>query len=124
MLIADLETDEDNMEYDFSVPEDVFIEVIKDPSDHRSWKKLSIEFTSVMPGDNQMSGAASFENDNGFLDYTIEDMCEEPISAGYYICEHITAVYYKGDGYVTDDDMDFDCKRLRPATQEEIDEYL
>lgn len=52
-----------------------------------------------------------------FLDmhFSFDDLPE-----GWHVIEGITATYYKGDGWMTDDDVEYDWERIRPATQEEI----
>jgi hypothetical protein len=60
----------------------------------------------------------------GFLDYTIAAMIDMPTKEGWYVVENVTGKFIKGDGWMTDDDMEFYFENLRPATQEEIDSVL
>jgi hypothetical protein len=125
--IIDLEEEElGDYEYDFNRPESVIMRVFdrdgyKYPGS--SWKKFYLEDVHVMRSE-EFSGAASYESENGFLDYTIEGMCDEPEEEGYYVVEGITATFDKGDGWMTDDDMDFYYEKIRKATPEEIKEWI
>lgn len=107
----------------FNSPEDVLIEVVgphDDDPENRKWENWSIESTTVIRGEAGVTGAASYEKSyGGFLDYTIEGLIEVP-GEGWFIVEKVTAVYHRGDGWTTDDDMEFLCKGVRPATKEEI----
>ncbi len=102
--------------WDFAVPEDVLIEVIMhDPAGTASF---GIESTSII-STSEVAGAASYELEHGFLDYTIQAMINPP-GEGWFVVEGVTAVYRRGDGWMTDDDMRFDHTGVRPATAEEI----
>lgn len=108
--------------FDFSIPEDVILEVIEEPRCFRSgWKKFSIDYVTVAYGDDHKEGAASYESSySGFLDYTLEGIVDEPTREGIFVIEDVTATYHRGDGWTTDDSMDFYCGDMRPATMEEI----
>lgn len=104
---------------DFNSPENVLIRVVGDEfATH--WGNHSIESCTILGGaDDNVMGAASYEQAYGsFLDYTIQDMIGCP-GAGWFVVEGVTAEFFKGDGYTSDDDMRFDYKLVRPATAEE-----
>lgn len=104
--------------WDFRHPEDVIIEVLVDDCFINGW---SIEGYDVIPNGDVM-GAASYEAAYvGFLDYTIHGLIDRPEKDGFYVVEKVTGVYHKGDGWMTDDDMEFFYENVREATQEEID---
>jgi len=110
--------------FDFNSPEHVLISVIDDEDADLTlpiWKKHTIEVCAVIWCENDdVTGAASYENSyGGFLDYTIEGMIDCP-GPGWFVVENVTGYYHKGDGWHTDDDMDFYYTNVRRATPEEI----
>lgn len=115
--------DDDNLPIKLDSPEDVLIEVVGPHDDNPAnldWKNWSIESTTVIGGEENIMGAASYEQSyGGFLDYTIQGLIDCP-GAGWFVVKDITSVFHKGDGWMTDDDMDFYCGEVRPATPEEI----
>lgn len=108
---------------DFSSPEDVLIQIIADEFGgygDPDWKGYSIEACTILSGKEGITGAASYEKAYGsFLDMTIMDMVHCPKKEGFYVVEGVTGYYSKGDGWMTDDDMEFYFENLRPATPEE-----
>ena len=103
-------------EWNFSAPEDVIFLVFKEGDN------LVIDFASTILREDGVAGAASYEQEFGFLEYTIEDL-ETLKGEGWWVMEGVTGEYHKGDGYTSDDDMNFYFDKVRPATQQEIDEY-
>lgn len=81
-------------------------------------------------------GCAAYENCyGGFLDYTVRDLAEgfmdDPLRekdaeddprGGVYVLEGMTSEFYRGDGWTSDDNMEFEAEDLRRATLEEIAE--
>lgn len=125
---VEIVTEEDDHEevFDFSSPEHVLIKVINLGEDrtgfhHGDWKRHQIESCTIIWRKNEnVSGAASYEASyGGFLDYTIEGMTDCP-GEGWFVIENITGFYSHGDGWMTDDDMEFYFEKIRPATEEEI----
>lgn len=119
------ETDEYREVFDFNSPEDVLIQVEKTEISAASngWSKLGFCITgaTVISGKEGVTGAASYEQSYGsFLEYTLENIVDCPKKEGWYVVEEVTGAYFKGDGYTSDDDMDFYCKGIRPATEQEI----
>lgn len=112
--------------FDFSMPENVLIHVLEDDLYNGAdvdWMGFRIEDCVIM-GDGPVIGAASYEQSyGGFLDYSIQGMIACPKAEGFFVVEGITGTYHKGDGWMTDDDMDFDYVGVRPATEEEIALY-
>ncbi|KRW94332.1 hypothetical protein [Paracoccus sp. MKU1] len=121
--IADDRDEEGGHEvFDFSHPEDVMFEVVEyDPLWKKfGWKNFKVDGTLIV-SDADVVGAASYENSyGGFLDYTVESLADCPRREGIFVLEDVTAIYRRGDGWTTDDDMDFDAGITRPATIEEI----
>lgn len=119
--------DDDPEKIDFSSPEDVLIEIVgphDDNPENLKWDNWTIESCTIINGALGITGAASYEQSYvGFLDYTIEGLVECPGTPGWFVVEGITATYHKGDGWTTDDDMDFYCNGIRPATLEEKEIY-
>jgi hypothetical protein len=115
------ETEFPEPKFDFSSPENVIIEVILlDPNGTKDWNNCSIETINIIDTTDGVAGAASYDAEyGGFLDYTIQSMIDCP-GEGWFTVVGVTGVYTKGDGWMTDDDMTFDYKEVRPATQEEI----
>ncbi len=116
--------DDEREVFDFNSPEDVLIEVIDDDDADLTlpnWKKHSIETCVVIRCENdEVTGAASYEHSyGGFLDYTIEGMIDCP-GPGWFVVEGVTGYYSKGDGWMTDDDMEFYHAGVLRATPEEI----
>lgn len=119
------EEDEYQEKIDFNHPEDVivFIEESEGNWGYGEWKNHSIAYCDVIQKDDVIMGAASYDACyGGFLDFTMQDLIDDP-KPGWFVVENVTGVYHKGDGYMTDDDMDFYCKKVRPATKEEIEKY-
>jgi hypothetical protein len=123
------EDDEDDREvFDFSHPEDVLILIdYRDIKTYErfSWNDWEVVETHIMThprwDGKEVTGAASYEYGyGGFLNYTIEGMIEPPGEWGFYVVEDVTGVYTRGDGWTTDDDMDFYHGEVRPATNEEV----
>lgn len=105
--------------FDFSSPEDVLIKVVQ--GDNDKWGGFSIdEYNVINRANPSVTGAASYEMSYaGFLDYTIEGMIDPP-GEGWFVVEGMTGYYSRGDGYTSDDDMEFYYEKVRPATEEEI----
>lgn len=120
---AEEETEDNYKEvFDFNSPEDVLILVetsgINKTGD---WKGFTIVEATVISGKEGVTGAASYEQSyGGFLDYTLERIVDCPKKQGWFVVEKVTGAYFKGDGYTSDDDMEFYCEGIRPATDEEI----
>lgn len=113
---------EDREVFDFSSPEDVLIYVLSDDNRHGygEWKDHLVDLCTVIKGAEGVIGAASYDEIyGGFLNYTIEGLIDCP-GEGWWVVENVTGEYTKGDGWMTDDNMDFYCGAVRPATEEEI----
>jgi len=115
-------------DFDFSSPEDVLIYVEESEGNNlhgENWRGWHIEDYTVISGKEGVTGVASYEMSygGGFLDYTIMGIIDCPKKAGYYVVAGMTGYYHKGDGWMTDDDMDFYFETVRPATEEEIKEF-
>lgn len=125
LIAADPARDEEPEKFDFNSPEDVIFEVVAeeyaDQTDpHWGVGKHSIESATVLNGAEGVTGAASYEQAYGsFLDYAVGGLIDCP-GEGWWVMEGVTAVYHRGDGFSSDDDMDFDYVRVRRATVEEI----
>lgn len=113
--------------FDFKSPEDVLIHVIDLGEEiwanrFINWKSHEIEEYTIINAKDDIIGAARYEKEyGGFLDYTIMNMTECP-GEGYWVVEGVTGTYHKGDGWTTDDDMTFEYKTIRRATEDEIKE--
>ena len=116
---------DDPEKIDLMSPEDVLIEIKASNPDFvgpLAWNHASITTTMIINGVNGIMGAASYDACYGcFLNYTIENMIECP-GQGWWVVTGMTGHYMRGDGWTTDDDMDFYYDGLRPATQEEIEQ--
>jgi hypothetical protein len=123
-IIPDSEPDPFEERIDLTSPEDVLTEIDYDGSTYEkfSWNGFAIVSTTIIGGDEEFMGAASYEQAYGsFLNYTIEDLIECPKRLGWFVVRGITGHYSKGDGWSTDDNMEFYYEYVQPATQKEID---
>ncbi len=117
---------DDEPEFDFKVPENVLIRVIEDTLGqvNRNWTGWSIDGLVVLDNGTTKTGAASYEDGyGGFLEYTIMAFVECPKREGYFVVEGITATVTRGDGWMTDSDMEFKHTGIREATPEEIVQF-
>lgn len=114
----------DEPTYDLSYPEDVLILVDESEiSLSCTWRSVGLEIVEVdiQGSASEPAGAASYELSEGSgLEYCLESMIWPPPRWGFYVVEGVTANYYRGDGWETDDDMDFEFDLMRPATVEEM----
>lgn len=119
--------------FDFTSPEDVLFEVTAEvdprlddygyPQFRRSgWRRgFHVDYASVESDNPDVTGAASYADQyGGFLEYTVESLATCPNREGFFILEGVTGHYSKGDGWTTDDDMDFDFEVERELTPEEV----
>lgn len=118
------EADPHEEKFDFSSPEDVLFEVVGPHEPDKpldNWDNWSIESTTVINMANpDVTGAASYDANYGVgLDYLIKSSTTPP-GEGWFVMPGVTGVYHKGDGWMTDDDMDFNFGEIRPATEDEI----
>jgi hypothetical protein len=116
--IEPIEEDDSEKEvFDFKSPENVLIFVL----DNGEFGFEIETATVIWCANDQVTGAASYDHDyGGFLDYTIASMIDMPEKEGWYVVENVTGHYIRGDGWTTDDDMEFYYDTVRPATAEEI----
>ena len=107
-------------------PEDVLFSVDHWPersTGRGSWKEYCIADAHPIYTTPGITGAAEYERIyGGFLDYTVEGLIECP-GEGFWVLEDMTSVFHKGEWGFTDDDMEFYCGDVRPATPEEILEF-
>lgn len=110
--------------FDFSVPETILFEIVGPHDDNPTnldWKNWSIETCTVIGGKEGVTGAASYQREyGGFLDYTVQNMIDCPGKEGWFAIENVTGYYHKGDGWMTDDDMELYIGGVRPATADEV----
>jgi hypothetical protein len=97
----------------------------KDPGD------ILVHVMEILPGSNWPryelevldydSGSSLMWMQEGIgVEYWLRDGAYEFPSPGYYVIEGVTGTYYRGDGYTTDDDEEWDYKGVREATRDEI----
>lgn len=114
---------------DFKAPESIIVWISRvndgdGRSRHGPWSRHSIEHTMIIDGPDGVMGAASYELAYGCgLDALAETLIDDP-AEGWWVVKDITAVFTKGEWGYTDDDMDFYCEGIRPATPEEIYENM
>lgn len=66
-------------------------------------------------------GSAELEAYSGMLDVAIYEMLDdEEHTEGWWVMEGFYATYYRGDGWETDDDVDYDFDHIRPARWSDI----
>ena len=124
MELTAIEADEHEQKFDFSCPENILFEIVgphdDDPA-NLNWRNWSFEVCTVIGGKEGVTGAASYDQEyGGFLEYTVQGLIEHPGKAGWFVVENVTGTYFKGDGWGTDDDMDFYFEGVRAATPDEI----
>lgn len=108
--------DFDDVRIDLSHPEDVLIFVEDDGS---------VTVAEVVSEDREVMGAASYENAYGVgLDYTVNQMLRSVDRVGWMVVVGVTATFIRGDMYTTDDDVRFQYRTLRDATDDEKRPYL
>lgn len=123
LIYTEVPEDQPKEKFDFSLPEDVLIEIVgphDDDPTNMKWDNWSIESCTVIKCDPEVTGAAQYDASYGAgLDYTISQHIACP-GEGWWVIADITGQYHKGDGWMTDDDMTFTMSEARPATPEEI----
>jgi hypothetical protein len=122
--ITATEDDVPEEKFDFSSWEDVLIEIVPTGEPIKGlpfWDGYEVEWATVIGcQSNDVTGAASYaQSYGGYLDYICCDLIECP-GEGWWVIERVTGRYFRGDGWTTDDDMDFYCEGHRPATEDEI----
>lgn len=120
LLIAkDTQEPDEELTFDFLSPEDVLIELVGEPG-ATSWDDVAFEYCHVLNGKDEVVGAATYEADyGGNLEYTIQQLIDFP-GLGWFVVTGITGNSIRGDGWTTDDDMDFFVSGVRTATPDEI----
>jgi hypothetical protein len=74
-------------------------------------------------GDYACGAGCTFYIQEGMgLEYFVDTYGEEITGPGYWTFVGVHGVYYRGDGWTTDDDEDWYFDELRPSTPEEISE--
>lgn len=108
--------DFDDVRIDLSHPEDVLVFVEDDGS---------VTVAEVVSENREVMGAASYENAYGAgLDYTAGELLRSVDRVGWMVVVGVTATFIRGDMYTTDDDMRFQCRTIRDATDDEKRPYL
>lgn len=54
------------------------------------------------------------------IEYWLEHCVDFEFTPGWWVIEDVVGTYIKGDGWMTDDDEEWDYGNIRPATEEEI----
>lgn len=111
--------------FDFTTGEDCIFEVIGPGMDRKCergfWKDHQIEDFYVL-ANHGTTGALSYDQSYGTgVKHILESMLypHEVHGPGVYVIEEVTCYFTRGDGWMTDDDVDFDYRLVRPATIEE-----
>ena len=108
--------DFDDVRIDLSHPEDVLVFVDDD---------RSVTIAAVFSENREIMGAASYDDTYGAgLDYTVKELIDAVDRVGWMVVVGVTATFIKGDMYTTDDDMRFQCRTIRDATDDEKRPYL
>lgn len=108
--------------FDFTTGEDVLIEIVgphDDNPDNLDWHNWSIESCTVIKCQDGVMGAAQYDHHYGAgLEYTLQGAISNP-GAGWWVIPDIKCTFIRGDGWTTDDDVDFEMGELRPASDDE-----
>jgi hypothetical protein len=104
---------------DPSVPEYVLFEIT---GEERHFSNI---VAYEIGGADDVMGIVSYEQSYGVgVEFLLEDVLEEWPAVGFWVMEGITGAFFRGDGWTTDDDVEFYGGTLRPATQEEVSGYV
>lgn len=121
---TDVEDGQDDQaeRFDFTTGEDVLIEIVGPHDDNLAnldWDNWSFESCTVIKCQDGVTGAAQCEDQYGAgLEYTLKSAIDNP-GAGWWVIPDITCTFIRGDGWTTDDDVDFKMGDIRPASDDE-----
>lgn len=69
-------------------------------------------------------GSAAIEAEQGMLDHAVYALLDhEEHTAGWWVIEGFYGRFIKGDGWTTDDDVDFECDEIRPARWSDMEKF-
>ena len=116
----------------FAHPEDVVFELVNLGEHKICVGQYSIEeYAIITPppeytGDGSpIEGALTYERHYGCgMEYTLNSLLPKDLESGFYVLEDVTGCYTRGDGWMTDDDLDIYPGDLRQATLDEIAELF
>lgn len=90
---------------------------------------LSVEKTSSNRFDYELGEYAVDTENSTFwvqegtgVDWFLENTIDFEFTPGWWVIEDVVGTYHRGDGWTTDDDEEWDYGKIRPATQQEIDQ--
>jgi len=82
-------------------------------------KQLDLEFYEIQ----SKGGSAAIEAEAGMLEDAIAGLLDpEHKKVGWWVMEGFYGHFTRGDGWETDDDCDYECDLIRPATWRDMDE--
>lgn len=55
------------------------------------------------------------------VEYWVDSHAPDDLTEGWWVFEGVVGHYYRGDGWMEDDDEEWYFDKVRPATQDEID---
>lgn len=127
LTASSLDDDGEEPTYNLRHPEDTILWVEADQTQTYPLKGFIVHEVYVMADGTGISGAACYEQSEGCgLSYTFGQMWEDdwadPTDGAHtvLVIEDMTSRYTRGDGWMTDDDVDHYITGARPATTEEM----
>ena len=108
-----------------------YVTAEEDGFDYPSYSKIGRILVTVGPTDStvyehdydvhdfDLDSSVFYINEGMRFDYWFDKHVEFP-SDGTFVIEGVCGEYVRGDGWMTDDDEDWDYKEVRLATPEEI----
>jgi hypothetical protein len=68
-------------------------------------------------------GSAEIEAEQGMLNHAVYDLLDPfQHGAGWWVIEGFYGIFRRGDGWTTDDDVDFECDGIRPARWSDLND--
>ena len=123
-LIATTKSDDD---WDYPKPgkSTILFELIDEPSYlWTRWDKAlrrHVEVGLMIDEIQHEGGSAAIEAEQGMLDHAVYELLDhEEHGAGWWVIEGFYGHFTRGDGWTTDDNVDFSCDEIRPARWSDI----
>lgn len=110
--------------FNFNHPENVLVHVLFEASTYHD--ELLLHQVAVLDDGSGIDGYATYDHDEGMLEFELLQGLSKTDFAhgeGWYVIQSVTGAYFKGDGWMTDDDSEIYLGEIRPATDEECAPY-
>lgn len=119
-LIALSERPEDDYEYPKPGKSTILFELLEEPSyQFTRWdeaQKKHVEVGLMIDEIQHEGGSAAIEAEQGMLEDAVYDLLDPAdVGPGWWVIDGFYGTFCKGDGWMTDDEVDFECNEIRPA---------